>query len=101
MVRPKLVHATINPATAAHTRNTTRGDGHEAYHLRGEHGAERWGQSGDGFAFGEDQGDAAEEFEGAEGGEDGWDLEDRDEDAVDEAAYDADDQGDAERNEDG
>ena len=27
MVRPKLVHATINPATAAHTRNTTRGMG--------------------------------------------------------------------------
>ena len=53
------------------------GHGDEANHLRGEHVAERWGYAGDGFAFGEDQGDAAEEFEGAEGGEDRRDFEDR------------------------
>ena len=77
------------------------GDGDEAGHLRGEDHPEGCGDSGDGFAFGEDEGDAAEEFEGAQGGEDGRDLQDRDERAVDESAHDADHEGDAQRDEDG
>ena len=77
------------------------GHGDEADHLRGEHVAERWGYAGDGFAFGEDQGDAAEEFEGAEGGEDRRDFEDRDEYAVDEPTQDPNPQCDAQGDEDG
>ena len=77
------------------------GDGDEAGHLPREHGSERCGDAGDGFALGEDEGDATEELEGAKGGEDGWDLEDRDERAVDEPAHDPDHQGDAQGDEGG